>query len=246
MNADFPPPGPSGPLDRLGQWMRASKLRLWLVLGLCWLVGCILLFAAWIGVAILRGSTERDAAGVALNLVLVVFLAIVCLFVTHRAMYRWFWHVDRKRAAGKLRPGDADPAYASEPTQPPPRIAWPWALRLRHALIYLVGVTTLVYVFAPYDNQRAIVRFLIAHSAGPSSAGSLSELIFGYVPMAFLAALAMILTSRQMRRRDAGLLDAHEKLVLQAELSWLFSFAAAFTLTMFLCRWVGSMTLAYL
>ena len=119
-------------------------------------------------------------------------------------------------------------------------------MRLRHALIYLVGVATLVYVFAPYDNQRAIVRFLIAHSAGPSSAGSLSELIFGYVPMAFLAALAMILTSRQMRRRDAGLLDAHEKLVLQAELSWLFSFAAAFTLTMFLCRWVGSMTLAYL
>ena len=71
-------------------------------------------------------------------------------------------------------------------------------------------------------------------------------LLFGYLPLGILALIAMLLTSRQMRRRDAGLLDARETLLLKAEVSWLFSFAAAFMVTAFLCRWGGSMIVAYL
>jgi hypothetical protein len=246
METRFPPPGPTGRLDRVGTWMRARKWRQWLVLSLIWLVGVITLFAAWISVAILRGSTERDAGAVALNLVIVFFLAIVGLIAMHRGLYRWFWHVDRKRAAGKLLPGDPGPPFGSEATAPPPRIDWPWTLRLRHAVIYVAGMLTLLYAFAPYDNQLAIVHFVIAHSAGPSSAGSLNTLLFGYLPMGVLAILAMLLTWRQTRRRDAGLLDTRGKLLLEAEVSWLFSFGAAFTVTAFLCRWGGSMIVAYL
>ena len=113
-------------------------------------------------------------------------------------------------------------------------------------LIHLVGIVTLVYAFAPYDNQLAIIHFVRAHSAGPSSAGSLSALLFGYLPIVVLAGLAMLLTQRQMRRRDAGLLDARGKLPLEAEVTWLFSFGAAFTVTAFFCRWGGSMIVAYL
>jgi hypothetical protein len=247
METAVPPPAPTGRVNRFGTWMRARKWRRWLVLSIVWLVGVLTLFAAWIGVAILRGSTERNAAAVALNLVIVFFLAIVGLITMHRGLYRWFWHIDCKRAAGKLLlPGDPGPTFGSEPTAPPPRIAWPWTLRLRHAIIYVAGMLTLLYAFAPYDNQLAIMHFVIAHSAGPSSAGSLNTLLFGYLPIMVLAMLAMLLTWRQMRRRDAGLLDARGKVLLEAEVSWLFSFGAAFTVTAFLCRWGGSMIVAYL
>lgn len=242
----FPQPKPVGRLDRLGTWMRARRWRQWLVLSMVWLVGVITVFATWIGVAILRGSTDRNAGAVALNQVLVVFLATVGLVAVHGGTYRWFWHVYGKRAEGAVRAGDPDPPYGSEPTEPPPRIDWPWPLQLRHALIYLVAIVTLLYAFAPYDNQLAIIRFVTAHSAGRSSAGSLSMLLFGYLPLGILALIAMLLTSRQMRRRDAGLLDARETLLLKAEVSWLFSFAAAFMVTAFLCRWGGSMIVAYL
>lgn len=246
MATDFPQPGPVGRLDRFVIWMRARKWRQWLVLSMVWLVGVITLFAAWIGVAILRGSTERNAGAVALNLVLVFFLAIVGLVAMHGGTYRWFWHVDRKRAEGALRAGDAYPPYGSEPSEPPPRIDWPRSLRLRHALIYFVAIVTLLYGFAPYDNQLAIIRFVTAHSAGRSSAGSLSMLLFGYLPLGVLATVAMLLTWRQMQRRNAGLLDARETLLLEAEVSWLFSFATAFTVTTFLCRWGGSMIVSFL
>lgn len=246
MNADFPPPGPAGPLDRLGVWMRARKWRQWLVLTAVWFLAFVVLFPAWIAVAILRGSTERDAGAVALNLVLTVFIAVVGLIVVHRATYRWFWHIDRKRAAGLLRPGASEPDYGSELTAPPPRIDWPWSLRLRHALIYIVATATLLYAFAPYENQLAIARFLNAYSAGRTSAGSLALLTFGYLPMAGLSALAVLLTYRQMRRRDTGLLDARQTLLLEAETTWLFSFAAAMVMAALFCRVAGGMIVAYL
>lgn len=246
MATDLPQPGPIGRLDRIGTWMRLRKWRQWLVLTMVWLVGVIILFAAWIGVAILRGSTERNAGAVALNLVLVFFLAIAGLAVVHGGTYRWFWHVDRKRAQGALRAGDPDPSYGSEPTEPPPHIDWPWPLRVRHALMHLVAIVALLYGFAPYDNQLVIIRFVTAHSASRSSAGSLNMTLFGYLPLGIMVLLAMLLTWRQMRRRDAGLLDARGTLLLEAEVCWLFSFAAAFAVTAFLCRWGGSMIAAHL
>jgi hypothetical protein len=242
----FPPPGRAGRLDRLGTWMRMRKWRQWLVLSLASLVTTVVLLAVWIGVAILRGSTERDAGAVALNLVLIFFLAIVGLIILHRAAYRWFWHVDRKRAEGTLRVGGPAPAFGSEPTAPSPRIVWPWTLRVRHGFIYFVGIGTLLYAFAPYEHQLAIVRFVATHSVGRSSAGSLTMLLFGYVPLMMLAGLTMLLTWRQMRRRDAGLLDTSERLVLEAETSWLFSFGLAFAATTLLCRLAGSMIAVHL
>jgi hypothetical protein len=234
--------------DRPGLMRRvwADKWGRRLLLFLGWLAGTILLFAAWIGTAILRGSTDRDAGAVALNLVLIIFLATIFLLVMHRAMYRWFLHINRKRATGALRSGEREPEFGSEPTAPPPRIDWPWTLRLRHAFMYAVGLATLLYVFASYADQLAIARFIVRHSAGSSSAGSLSSLLFVYLPMVWLSGLAMLLTFRQMRRRDAGLLGAREKLLLDAETSWLFSFAAAFTTTSMLCNWTGSMIVQHL
>lgn len=230
-------------MDRLNRWMQSSGMRRWLILTALWFIILIVIFSAWIGVALLRGSTDRDAGAAALNLVLVVFLAIVCLIAFQRAMYRWFWHLDRRRFAGPQHESGFDPPFGSEPTQPAPRIDWPWTLRVRHLFVHLVGITTLIYSFAPYDNQRAIARFVMSSSAGRASAGSLTMLVFGYLPMTALAVAAMLLTYRQLRRRDAGLLDAAETMVFEAEVSWLFSFAAAFAVTAVLCRWVGGMIL---
>ena len=45
---------------------------------------------------------------------------------------------------------------------------------------------------------------------------------------------------------DAGLLDEEGKRLLQAETNWLFSFAAAFAMTVLLCRVFGAMVVRYL
>lgn len=246
MNSSISPPGPARRTDRPAPSKGARNWRQWLVLGGIGLASWIILFAAWIGVAFLRGSTDRDAGAVALNLVLTCFIATIGLIAMHRGLYRRFLHGDRRRAAGAVSPAESGPAVGSEPTGPSPRIDWPWTLRLRHAVLYLVGILTLLYAFAPYQNQLAILRFVTAHSAGRSSAGSLSALLFGYLPLVALVMLAMLLTWRQMRRRDAGLLGPDETLLLEAETSWLFSFAAAFATAVFLCRWAGSMIVAYL
>ncbi len=242
----FPPPGHASRLDRLGTWMRMREWRRWLVMSLASLVTTVPLLAVWIGVAILRGSTERDAGAVALNLVLIFSLAVVGLIILHGAAYRWFWHVDRKRAKGTLRVGGPAPAFGSKPTLPSPRVVWPRTLRVRHAFIYFVSIGTLLYAFAPYHHQLAIVRFVATHSVGGSSVGILNILLFGYVPLIMLVGLTMLLTWRQTRRRDAGLLDTRERLVLEAETSWLFSFGLAFAGTTLLCRSAGSMIAVHL
>lgn len=53
----------------------------------------------------------------------------------------------------------------------------------------------------------------------------------------------MLLLRRQFRLRDAGLLDAVGERQLSAETHWLFSFAAAFAATAFLCRLIGRVAL---
>lgn len=210
-----------------------------------WLACMLVLFPAWIGAALLLGSTERNAGGVALNVVLTIFLAVVGLPLFHRAMYRWFWHIDRKRLAGM--PMDAPlPGYGTETTAPAPRIDWPWHLRLRHVLVHVLGIATLIYIFLPYDNQLFFARVINQYSGGRASAGSLNSLMFFYLPLAAVMGLAALLTWNQMRRRDAGLLNDQEKTLLQAETNWLFSWGAAFVMAALFCRFSGSMILRFL
>jgi hypothetical protein len=58
--------------------------------------------------------------------------------------------------------------------------------------------------------------------------------------MLVFGALAMLLTSSQMKRRYAGMLDRTQAPELDAELNWLFSFAATFPIASLLCRVAGS------
>lgn len=232
--------------DRLRIWQRGPKWRRWLVIAGMFLGGWTLLFGGWIGVALLRGATDRDAGAVAFNIVLVFFMATCMFLALHRALYRQFWHQDRKRAADGMHP--VDTAFPSKTAWalPPPAVHWPWGLRLRHGVLRVIGMATLLHVFLPFGNQVAISGFLARHSAGWASAGSLATLLFAWVPLVLLLLLSMLLLSRQMRRRDAGLLDEEGKRLLQAETNWLFSFAAAFAMTVLLCCVFGAMVVRYL
>jgi len=233
-------PAPAPTAARSG----SNKRRVLIGAGI-WLACMLILFPAWIGTAILLGSTERNAGGVALNVVLTIFIAVVGLPLFHRAMYRWFWHIERKRLEGM--PMDTPlPKYDSEPTAPAPRIDWPWPLRLRHALVHVLGIATLIYIFLPYANQLFFARIISQYSGGRASAGSLNSLIFFYLPLAAVMGLAVLLTWRQMRRRDAGLLADHERQWLEAETTWLFSWGAAFVMALLLCRFSGSMITRFL
>lgn len=209
--------------------------------------GAIML-AMWIGLvfALNRDPAHPVSAEAALNLLVVLIVAVPGFFLMHRGQYRWFWHLDRARESGRLKTGDANPDYGSEPSEPVPKIAWSPMLRLRHALMYLLGMVILIMTFAPYDNQISIGHWIHRFGAGSASRGSLSGLVFVYLPMLVFCALAMLLTYRQMKRRDAGALDAIKALELKAELNWLFSFAAAFAVSSLLCRFAGSMILGYM
>ncbi len=229
MDTPRPRSAPASRIDRLVMWMRASTWRQLLVLYTVSMIMTAALLAAWIAVAYLRRSIERDAGAVALNLVLTGFVSTIGLFVMHRGIFRRFRRADRSGSKDVL-----------------PRIELPWMLRLRHAVIYIVGIVTLLSAFVPCGHQLAINGFLVRYSAGRSSAGSLAALVFGYTPIVILSLLAMALTHRQMRRRDAGLLDARAGVLLEAEINWLFAFAAAFVAALFLCRFGGSMIVAYL
>ena len=228
-------------MQKLEQWMQGGKWRR-AAFGVGLWVACMLvIFPAWIGTAMLLGSTERNAGGVALNIVLTCFIAVAGLPVMHRAMYRWFTHIEKKQQSGVEFTEAHATAYGSEPTAPVPHIDWPWPLRLRHALTYLLGILTLTYVFLPYQNQLGLARFINMYSAGHASARGLNSIVFFYLPMASMMTLAALMTWRQLRRRDAGLLNEQEKKLLTAEINWLFSFGAAYVMAVVLCRFAGGL-----
>jgi len=119
-------------------------------------------------------------------------------------------------------------------------LRWPWSLRLRHATLYLLGMALIAFVFLPLDNQRAFRSWVSRFSAGPASAGQLNVLLFAWLPLLVLIAVCMLSLYRQVRRRDAGLLDEAGKRLLNAEMNWLLAFAGALAATMLVCRVAGS------
>jgi hypothetical protein len=241
----IPPAGTPGRFDRLGVWMRARPWRQALVIGAFAMVAFPTLMGAWIAIAYFRGATDEDAGAVALNVLAMPVLVLILFPLTHRAVYRWVWHVHRRRATTSQR-AEQDLTYGSEKTEPTPYITWPWQLRARHALMYAAGAAALLFAFLPYNHQLQFTRFVAQHSVGSASAGSVSAILFVYLPIVALCGLAMLLTAGQMRRHKAGSLDKREALLLAAELNWLFAFAAAFTMTVLFCRLLGGAIVAYL
>lgn len=200
------------------------------------------LLAAWIGLSILAAQNPRldMSADAVLNLLLVLLIALVGLPLMHHGQYRMFWAAGRNRGAfGTSEDGDA-----AAPS--PPAIAWSTPLRIRHVLMYVVAIAVLIGTFAPYGHQALIAHFLDRFSAGSASRGSLARLVFDYLPFAIFCLIVALLSHGQLNRRDAGQLDPGEALELEGELNWLFSFGASFLIAAFLCRWAGSMILAFL
>jgi hypothetical protein len=105
--------------------------------------------------------------------------------------------------------------------------------------MYLGAAAGMLFAFLPYDHQLKFTRFAAQHSAGAASAGSLNSILFVYMPMLGLCGLAMLLTAQETRRHKVGLLDKPRALVLVAQLTWLFAFAAALTMTVLFCRLIG-------
>ncbi len=233
MNFKLQPSAPASRRERLTTWMRARPWRKWLILYPLAMTITGMLLLLWIAVAYLRGSTEPDAAAVALNLVLVGFVATIGLTILHYGLFRRFQRSSRSVLT------------AIPPQEPIPSIDWPWGLRLRHAVIYAIGMATLLCTFMPYDNQLAISRFLVEHGAGRQSTGNLTMLFF-YLPMIVFSILTAMLVDRKMKQRDAGMLDEREKALLVAETDWLFSFGAAFVSALFFCNLAESMIAAHL
>lgn len=223
---DLPPPGPPSGFDRLHAWMNGRPVRRMIVVIVAFLVGWPLLFGGWIAVAMLRGSTESNASAVAFLYVIMPFLAVVLFLAIQRMSYRRFWYNDRERARG-ASPTDGFEAPGGGPFPPAPQIDWPLTLRLRHGLFYLLAMAGLIWSFLPYEHHVAIAHLMADTGHGSATRRQLTGLVFGYVPMMLFALLAIALTRRQYRRRDAGLLDERERSLLRAETNWLFSFGVA-------------------
>lgn len=242
---DIPPPGPIGWFDRLHAWMDGRPVRRTIVVITAFLAGWSLLFSGWIAVAMLRGSTERNAGAVALLYIVMPFLAVLLLFVLHRMAYRRFWDDDRKNARGDWQTAMA-PSPDGKLFPPAPLIDWPLNLRLRHGLFYLLAIAGLLFSFMPYEHQIAISHFMAEIGSGSATRRQLTGLLFGYLPMILFALLALALVHRKQRRRDAGLLDARERLLLRAEMNWLFSFGAALGSVILFSQVFGNMIITRL
>ncbi|HAL23184.1 MAG TPA: hypothetical protein DCP40_10720 [Stenotrophomonas sp.] len=220
----------------LHAWMTAKPGRRLLVAAVLFVVGMTVFFAAWFGLAILFGDRE-DGGALALNTVLVGFCAFVLLPVLHRGMLCGFWHHAREGEAGRT-PGSFQ--LGANVASPHADVRWPWLLRLRHTVLYVLGMALVLFVFLPLDNQRAFASWVSRFSVSPAFAGQLNLLLFAWLPLLVLMALCMLLLYRQVRRRDAGLLDEADKRLLNAEMSWLFAFAGALAATMLVCRLAGA------
>ena len=205
----------------------------------------MLMLGAWIGLVLLlnRDPNNTVTADAALNMLLVIFIAIIGFPLMHRGQYRLFWKAQRR---GPMAMPYDDNGRPAADIPPPPKVVWSPGLRLRHAVMYLVGIALLIVTFAPYGHQAMIAHFLDRFSAGTASRGSLASLVFDYIPLLVFCGLAGLLTYRQLERRNAGQLDAAQALEVDAEVNWLFSYGAAFSIAAFLCRWAGSMLLAFL
>ncbi|WP_295534581.1 hypothetical protein [uncultured Pseudacidovorax sp.] len=238
--------GPPQRIDRLWAWMEGRPFRRVAVAVAAFLVLFSALFASWIGVALLRRSTDRNAAAVALLYVLVPFIAVVLLFVIQRMAYRLLWNQARALARGEWRPADPVPSPGPRTTPPAPPVPWPWSLRARHALLYVLTIAGLLYGFMPYEHQVELLRAIWRLGSGTATRRQLPVLLFGYLPLAVFGLLAVVLTHRQRGRREAGLLDARERLVLQAEINWLCAFAMAATMAILLLQFVGQLIVAKL
>lgn len=220
----------------LHAWMTAKPGRRLVVAAVLFVVGMTVFFAAWFGLAVLFGDRE-DGGARALNTVLAGFCAFVLLPVLHRGMLRGFWHYVREGEAGRT---PSSVQLGANVASPHGHVRWPWSLRLRHAALYVLGMALVLFVFPPLDNQRAFGSWVSRFSVSPAFAGQLNVLLFAWLPLLVLMAVCMLLLYRQVRRRDAGLLDEAGKRLLNAEMSWLFAFAGALAATMLVCRVAGS------
>lgn len=238
--------GPPQRIDRLWAWMEGRPLRRAVVGAVIFVVFFSGLFASWIGVALWRGSTDRNAGAVALLYVLVPFIAVVMLFLIQRMMYRLLWNQERAMARGEWRPGDRVPPPGPRSTPPAPPVSWPWTLRARHALLYVLTLAGLLYGFMPYEHQVELVRLVWRLGSGTATRRQLPMLLFGYLPLVVFGLLAVALTHRQRRRRDAGRFDARARLVLRAEMNWLWAFATAATMTILMLQFFGQLIVAKL
>lgn len=240
---EIPPPGPTGVLDRLHRWMNGHTARRVVVVIVLFVVGWTSLFGGWIAIALLRGSTERNAGAVALLYVIMPFLSVVMLFVLHQKAYRRLWNDDRNRSRSD---SSNDWGFEINTAPPAPAIDWPLTLQVRHRIFYLLAIGGLLFSFVPYQHQAAILQFMINISSGSATLRQLPGLLFGYLPMIFFTLCTLLLTHRQQRRREGGLLNYRERLLLRAETNWLMSFGIALATVILLSQVFGSMIISRL
>lgn len=228
--------------DRFLKW---SRERAWRQVALALVVVAVavplFLGLMFLIIILSKGSSYDVNMSIAANWLLVGFVAL-CVPFFQRAMYRRLWHLEHRQHNGSLRPEDPDPEWYSE-YAPPPKINWPWPLRLRHALFHLVGIASLLFVFMPYQNYFTIEHYLrVLHentpslpSIHPEHLAGVTLMVFIILPLLLLGGLAMLLTYR----RNSWLLDERTKFLLKAERIWLFSFSAGFIGALNMCWWVS-------
>lgn len=181
-----------------------------------------------------------------LNLMLVGFIAVIGLPVLHAATYRWFWHIRRQQAVSGWTPDYQQPAFGSEPTLPPPRVRRTPRQIATYAVLYLIGVGSLIAAYAPLGHQEALNGFLSRFSAGRASFSSLANLVVIFLPMALSFACLMPFLEADRKRLAAGQVEDAEILPLQDRQEWLGSFATAFVMAGFLSFVAGNMILSHL
>lgn len=217
------------------------------IIGLSMVLTAILLLA-WIGLVYAANvyTPVAISAEAMLNLMLSALLAFIGLPILHAAFYRHFWNIRRKLASGEMRVGDNIPAFGAEKTPPPPRIRKTPRQMALYAAFYIIGIASLIALYAPIGHQEGLIAFISRFSAGRNSFASLANLIIIFVPMAITLALIFPFLDADRKLIKAGSTDAEEILRLQDRQEWLFAFTTAYVCVGFLSFVAGNWILAFL
>jgi hypothetical protein len=232
----------------LSSSLKARKPLALLKLVAMWMVLLIIVMYGWLALTFLmnRDPSHPVSSAVVFNYLLVTLLAVVGLPLWHRALYRWFWHVEKKERSGEIRTGGSAPAFGTELTEPVPTAGKTPRQRVLYASLYAVGSVSLLVMYGPLQHVMVVQGFLARLAVDSASYRSLVEFVTCLIPMGGLLIPLMFMLRKERAAIDAGELDAREALRLRLKHDWLFSFVTAFVVIGFLCFFLGETVAKYL
>ena len=209
------------------EWKTLAKAVVVCMLAVAVLLGLSL----WLLIYVNRAGHEPMSFEAVLNLIVVALLALMFPLIQY-GQARWLWHT-QDMAVGQ------QPTWMSQKTAPLPKMVKPWPQRLLEAVLQLVAMLLLLWLFGPYATQQYLVSWANAYQLS-SGTYLLCVIVVGSVPIGALALLVHAVLRVCARRGDT------DSLRYRLWLVWLWAYVLAFACCVYIILMLGLMMVRYL